>query len=62
VTFTYVIAHMQNPSYELEFLADYLAELTLADYSFLNFLPSVIAASSVFLARWTLDQTSHPWV
>jgi cyclin A len=53
---------MQNPSYELEFLADYLAELTLADYSFLNFLPSVIAASSVFLARWTLDQTSHPWV
>jgi cyclin A len=62
VTFTYVIARMQNPSYELEFLADYLAELTLVDYSFLNFLPSVIAASSVFLARWTLDQTSHPWV
>ncbi|XP_061981160.1 cyclin-A2-4-like [Populus nigra] len=54
-------ASYKNPSYELEFLADYLAELTLVDYSFLNFLPSVIAASSVFLARWTLDQTSHPW-
>lgn len=54
-------ASYKSPSYELEYLADYLAELTLVDYSFLNFLPSVIAASSVFLARWTLDQTSHPW-
>ncbi|KAJ6342632.1 hypothetical protein OIU78_010545 [Salix suchowensis] len=54
-------ASYKNPSYELEYLADYLAELTLVDYSFLNFLPSVIAASSVFLSRWTLDQTSHPW-
>ncbi|XP_011039987.1 PREDICTED: cyclin-A2-4-like [Populus euphratica] len=54
-------ASYKSPSYELEFLADYLAELTLVDYSFLNFLPSVTAASSVFLARWTLDQTSHPW-
>lgn len=62
VTFTSVIAHMQNPRYELKYLADYLAELTLVDYSFLKFLPSVIAASSVFLARWTLDRTNHPWV
>ncbi|XP_015573777.1 cyclin-A2-4 [Ricinus communis] len=54
-------ASYKSPSYELEYLADYLAELTLVDYSFLNFLPSVIAASAVFLARWTLDQTSHPW-
>ncbi|KAL3610577.1 hypothetical protein D5086_001597 [Populus alba] len=54
-------ASYKSPSYELEYLADYLAELTLVDYSFLSFLPSVIAASSVFLARWTLDQTSHPW-
>ncbi|KAJ8755854.1 hypothetical protein K2173_024399 [Erythroxylum novogranatense] len=51
----------KSPSYELEYLADYLAELTLVEYSFLNFLPSLIAASAVFLARWTLDQTSHPW-
>ncbi|KDP37173.1 hypothetical protein JCGZ_06229 [Jatropha curcas] len=54
-------AAYKTPSYELEYLADYLAELTLIDYSFLNFLPSVIAASAVFLARWTLDQTIHPW-
>ncbi|KAJ9190108.1 hypothetical protein P3X46_001339 [Hevea brasiliensis] len=54
-------ASIESPSYELEYLADYLAELTLIDYNFLNFLPSVIAASAVFLARWTLDQTIHPW-
>ncbi|KAJ4832708.1 hypothetical protein Tsubulata_035192 [Turnera subulata] len=54
-------ASYKIPSYELEYLADYLAELTLIEYSFLTFLPSVIAASAVFLARWTLDQKNHPW-
>ncbi|XP_051151139.1 cyclin-A2-1-like [Andrographis paniculata] len=49
------------PSVELEFLANYLAELTLIDYNFLKYLPSLIAASAVFLARWTLDQSDHPW-
>ncbi|PIN09044.1 G2/Mitotic-specific cyclin A [Handroanthus impetiginosus] len=49
------------PSVELEFLANYLAELTLIEYVFLKFLPSLIAASAVFLARWTLDQSGHPW-
>ncbi|KAK4401154.1 Cyclin-A2-1 [Sesamum angolense] len=49
------------PSVELEFLANYLAELTLIKYSFLKFLPSLIAASAVFLARWTLNQSDHPW-
>ncbi|KAJ6827388.1 cyclin-A2-1-like [Iris pallida] len=42
-------------------LANYFAELTLIEYSFLKFLPSVIAASAVFLARWTLEQSGHPW-
>lgn len=46
---------------ELEFLASYLAELTLIEYCFLKFLPSLIAASAVFLAKWTLDQSDHPW-
>ncbi|KAI4316266.1 hypothetical protein L6164_024263 [Bauhinia variegata] len=46
---------------ELEYLANYLAELTLVEYSFLKFLPSLIAASAVFLARWTLNQSDHPW-
>ncbi|GER32167.1 cyclin, partial [Striga asiatica] len=51
----------EAPLAELEFLANYLAELTLQEYSFLKFLPSQIAASAVFLARWTLDQSNHPW-
>ncbi|CAH2067980.1 unnamed protein product [Thlaspi arvense] len=50
-----------NPSLEIEFLANYLTELTLMDYQFLKYLPSVIAASAVFLAKWTLNQSSHPW-
>ncbi|PON58909.1 Cyclin [Trema orientale] len=54
-------ASYKCPSLELEYLATYLAELTLIDYGFLSFLPSVIAASAVFLSRWTLDRTSHPW-
>ncbi|KAM3735889.1 hypothetical protein ACB098_10G122100 [Castanea mollissima] len=49
------------PSIEFEFLANYLAELTLLEYSFLKFLPSLIAAAAVFLARWTLNQSDHPW-
>ncbi|XP_004236406.2 cyclin-A2-4 isoform X2 [Solanum lycopersicum] len=54
-------ASYKNPNLELEFLANYLTELTLLEYGFLKFTPSAIAASSVFLARWTLDQSSHPW-
>ncbi|XP_059303261.1 cyclin-A2-4-like isoform X1 [Lycium ferocissimum] len=54
-------ASYKNPNLELEFLANYLAELTLVEYGFLKFAPSAIAASSVFLARWTLDQSIHPW-
>lgn len=53
---------MQSPLIEMEFLANYLAELTLVEYTFLKFLPSLVAASAVFLARWTLDQTEDPWV
>ncbi|KAM7260280.1 hypothetical protein ACFE04_016021 [Oxalis oulophora] len=49
------------PSVELEFLANYLAELTLVEYDFLNFLPSLLAASALFLARWTLNPSAHPW-
>ncbi|KAL8226811.1 hypothetical protein R6Q57_016643 [Mikania cordata] len=49
------------PVVELEYLAKYLAELTLIEYGFLKFLPSLIAASAVFLAKWTLDQIEHPW-
>lgn len=53
---------MQTPCVELEFLANYLAELALVEYSFLQFLPSLIAASAVFLAGWTLKESELPWV
>ncbi|XP_078152263.1 cyclin-A3-1-like isoform X2 [Carex rostrata] len=46
---------------ELEFLAHYLAELSLIDYGCIKFLPSVVAASAVFLARFTLQPTNYPW-
>ncbi|KAL2346803.1 hypothetical protein Fmac_000803 [Flemingia macrophylla] len=49
------------PCIELEFLANYLAELALVEYSFVQFLPSLVAASAVFLARWTLNDSDHPW-
>ncbi|KAJ0256707.1 Cyclin-A2-3 [Hirschfeldia incana] len=49
------------PNVEMEFLANYLTELTLTEHEFLKFLPSVIAASAVFLAKWTMNQSSHPW-
>ncbi|KAK7410293.1 hypothetical protein VNO78_00971 [Psophocarpus tetragonolobus] len=51
----------KSPCVELEFLANYLAELALVEYSFFQFLPSLIAASAVFLARWTLNESEHPW-
>ncbi|CAL9121635.1 unnamed protein product, partial [Musa acuminata var. zebrina] len=31
------------------------------DYGCVWFLPSVVAASAVFVARFTLDPRSHPW-
>eukprot|EP01041_Mallomonas_annulata_P008985 gene8985-18595_t len=40
-------------------LACYLAERTLQEYSMVKFLPSVIAASSVYVARKSLRR--HPW-
>ncbi|CAH8355919.1 unnamed protein product [Eruca vesicaria subsp. sativa] len=49
------------PSVEMEYMANYLTELTLIEYEFLKYLPSVIAASAVFLAKWTMNQSSHPW-
>ncbi|CAL9138803.1 unnamed protein product [Musa acuminata var. zebrina] len=51
----------KNWGAQLEFLASYLAELSLVDYGCVQFLPSVIAASAVFVARFTLNPKSHPW-
>ena len=57
-----VLSLLQVPSLQLEFLANYLAELSLLDYSFLCFLPSLIAASAVFLAKFILAPSRKPWV
>ncbi|CAA6657475.1 unnamed protein product [Spirodela intermedia] len=51
----------KSPSLQLEFMSNYLAELSLLDYSCTRFLPSVVAASSVFLARFTMNPDTHPW-
>ncbi|XP_022638249.1 putative cyclin-A3-1 isoform X2 [Vigna radiata var. radiata] len=46
---------------QFEFLSCYLAELSLLDYYFVKFLPSLVAASVVFLARFMLSTKTHPW-
>ncbi|KAJ0989424.1 hypothetical protein J5N97_007780 [Dioscorea zingiberensis] len=50
------VSHLQ-----LEFLADYLAELSLLEYNFLCYSPSLVAASSIFLARFICQPTKRPW-
>jgi hypothetical protein len=40
-------------------LACYLAERTLQEYSMVKFLPSVVAATAVYIARKSLNR--HPW-
>ncbi|MED6162032.1 cyclin [Stylosanthes scabra] len=46
---------------QIEFLSCYLAELSLLDYSCVKFLPSMIAASVIFLARFIIWPVVHPW-
>lgn len=48
-------------SLQLEFLGYYLAELSLLDYGCIKFLPSLVAASVIFLARFILQPKIHPW-
>ncbi|EOA13582.1 hypothetical protein CARUB_v10026648mg [Capsella rubella] len=46
---------------QMEFLCSYLSELSMLDYNSLKFLPSIVAASSVFLARFIIRPKQHPW-
>lgn len=57
-----VLSLPQVPFLQLEFLAGCLAEFSLLEYSFLCFLPSVIAASAIFLAKFILTPSRKPWV
>ncbi|GFP88604.1 putative cyclin-a3-1 [Phtheirospermum japonicum] len=43
------------------FLCYYLAELSLLDYGCIRYIPSMVAASAIFLARLTIQPKSHPW-
>ncbi|XP_071675492.1 cyclin-A3-1-like isoform X1 [Lolium perenne] len=45
----------------LELTCSYLAELSLIDYDCIKFLPSVIAAACLFVARLTISPKTRPW-
>ncbi|OVA14121.1 Cyclin [Macleaya cordata] len=51
----------KSPNLELEFLGCYLAELSLLDYACIRFLPSMVAASVIFLSKFTIQPKIHPW-
>uniref|UniRef100_A0A5B7B9R0 Putative cyclin-A1-1-like n=1 Tax=Davidia involucrata TaxID=16924 RepID=A0A5B7B9R0_DAVIN len=51
----------EAPSFQLECLANYIAELSLLEYSMLCFAPSLIAASAIFLAKYMLFPSKRPW-
>ncbi|XP_068656455.1 putative cyclin-A3-1 [Aristolochia californica] len=51
----------KSTNLQLEFLSYYLAELSLIDYGCVKFLPSVIAASVIFVSKFTLNPKIHPW-
>lgn len=54
-------ATSEVPSMQLECLANYLAELSLIEYSMLCYSPSLLAASATFLAKFILVPSKEPW-
>ncbi|KAM7507776.1 hypothetical protein LguiA_018229 [Lonicera macranthoides] len=51
----------ESPSMQLECLANYVAELSLLEYTMLHYAPSLIAASAIFLAKYILLPSKRPW-
>ncbi|KAA8537813.1 hypothetical protein F0562_027607 [Nyssa sinensis] len=51
----------KSPNLQLEFLEYYLAELSLLDHGCVKFLPSLVAASVIFLSRFTIRPKFHLW-
>lgn len=51
----------KSSNLQFELLGCYLAELSLLDYGCVRFLPSVVAASAIFLTRFTIQPEMHPW-
>ncbi|XP_058781171.1 putative cyclin-A3-1 [Vicia villosa] len=58
-----VIASENRKTSNLQFecLCNYLADLSLLDYECIKFLPSVVAASVIFLAKFIIRPRVHPW-
>ncbi|XP_028077917.1 G2/mitotic-specific cyclin C13-1-like [Camellia sinensis] len=52
---------MKIPNLKLEFLGYYLAELSLLENDCVILLPTLVAASVVFLSRFTIQPKLHPW-
>ncbi|KAK9743487.1 hypothetical protein RND81_03G242800 [Saponaria officinalis] len=48
-------------SIQLECFANYVAELSLLEYHMLQYAPSLIAASAVFLTKYILSPSYKPW-
>ncbi|CAD6210114.1 unnamed protein product [Miscanthus lutarioriparius] len=46
---------------KLESMCSYLAELSLLDYDCISYLPSVVAAACLFVARFTIQPKTRPW-
>ncbi|KAL3641230.1 hypothetical protein CASFOL_016198 [Castilleja foliolosa] len=52
----------EAPLLQLECLANYVAELSLLEYNMLCFAPSLIAVSSIFLAKFIHLPSRSPWL
>ncbi|GAU41236.1 hypothetical protein TSUD_280350 [Trifolium subterraneum] len=52
----------QVPLMQLEYLADYIVELSLLEYDMLKYTPSLVAASATLLAKYILLPRKKPWV
>ncbi|KAM4121616.1 hypothetical protein ACB094_01G019200 [Castanea mollissima] len=53
--------NIKSPNLQLEFLGYYLGELSLLDSNSVKFLPSLVAASVIFLARFIIQPMIRPW-
>uniref|UniRef100_A0A0D9VR14 Uncharacterized protein n=1 Tax=Leersia perrieri TaxID=77586 RepID=A0A0D9VR14_9ORYZ len=46
---------------KLELMCNYLAELSLLDAYYIRFLPSIVAAACLFVAKFTINPKTRPW-
>ncbi|WCJ38434.1 Cyclin-A3-1 [Euphorbia peplus] len=61
ITYNKEEENCKSTNLQFEFLSCYFAELSLLDYGCLRFSLSVIAASAVFLSRFTIQVEEPPW-